>query len=71
MVAGEEPMLLQPEPPGPVGLKFRSDGNWKGKETGTRPPSIPKPRGRVGGTEPKRLLPEDEDIWGKEAKING
>lgn len=71
MVADEAPMLLTPGTPGPAGLKLRSDGNWKGKETGTRPPSIPKPRGREGGTEPKRLLPEDEDTWRKESLING
>lgn len=66
LVAGEAPMLLQPGIPGPGGLKLRSEGNWKGRETGTRPPSIPKPRGREGGTEPKRLLPEAEDTCGKE-----
>lgn len=65
LVAGEDPMLLQPGTPGPEGLKLRSEGNWKGRETGTRPPSIPNPRGREGGTEPKRLLPEAEDSWGK------
>lgn len=28
-----------------VGGAKLSRGNWKGRETGTRPPNIPKPRG--------------------------
>lgn len=60
-------MLLQPGTPGPGGLKLSSDGNWKGRETGTRPPSIPKPRGRGGVTEPKRLLPDAVDPWRRRA----
>lgn len=40
-----------------------SEGNWKGRETGTRPPSIPKPRGRGEVIELKRLLPDAVDPW--------
>lgn len=36
-----------PAAPGAAGgLKLSSGGNWKGSETGTRPPSIPKPKER-------------------------
>lgn len=54
MELGAEPMPAAPGAPG--GLKLSSEGNWKGSETGTRPPSIPKPRGRVEGF-PRRAEP--------------
>ena len=39
-----------PAAPGaPGGLKLSKGGNWKGSETGTRPPNMPKPMGRVRG----------------------
>lgn len=44
----------------PGGGKLSSEGNWKGRETGTRPPSIPKPSGREGPAEPSRALPADD-----------
>lgn len=51
MVAVEVPRV-----PGALGgVKLSSGGNWKGRETGTRPPSMPKPRGSEGGTEPSRF----------------
>lgn len=34
------------EPPVPSWGRFSMEGNWNGRDTGTRPPSIPKPRGR-------------------------
>lgn len=51
---GAEPMPAAPGPPG--GLKLSNGGNWKGSETGTRPPNIPKPRGRAEGL-PRREVP--------------
>lgn len=39
--------------------RFSRFGNWKGRETGTRPPNIPNPRGRAGAAEPSRA--EDDD----------
>lgn len=36
-------------------------GNWKGSDTGTRLPSMPKPRGRAGGVA-RREEPAD-DTW--------
>lgn len=47
MELGAEP--IQEAPGAPEGLKLSNDGNWKGSETGTRPPNIPKPRGSVEG----------------------
>lgn len=47
MELGAEPMPAAPGAPG--GLKLSNGGNWKGSETGTRPPNIPKPRGRAEG----------------------
>lgn len=45
-----------PDPPGAAeGLKLSSGGNWKGIDTGTRPPNIPKPKGREEG------LPRSEE----------
>jgi len=39
---------LMPAVPGaPGALKLSSEGYWKGNDTGTRPPIIPKPRGRA------------------------
>lgn len=43
-------------PGAPAGLKLSNGGNWKGSETGTRPPSIPKPSGRAEGL-PRREAP--------------
>lgn len=51
---GAEPMPAAPGAPG--GLKLSNGGNWKGSETGTRPPNIPKPRDRAEGL-PKREEP--------------
>lgn len=51
---GAEPMPAAPGAPG--GLKLSNGGNWKGSETGTRPPNIPKPRGRAEGL-PRREVP--------------
>ena len=46
-----------PATPGaPGGLKLSNEGNWKGSETGTRPPNIPKPSGRPEGL-PRREVP--------------
>lgn len=54
MELGAEPM---PAAPGALGgLKLSRDGNWKGRETGTRLPNIPKFRGSVGGP-PRREDP--------------
>lgn len=44
---GVVPMPAAPGAPG--GLKLSKGGNWKGSETGTRPPSMPKLRGREEG----------------------
>ncbi len=54
MELGAEPMPVAPGAPG--GLKLSNGGNWKGSETGTRPPNIPKPRGRAEGL-PRRGVP--------------
>lgn len=51
---GAEPMPAAPGAPG--GLKLSNGGNWKGSETGTSPPNIPKPRGRAEGL-PRREVP--------------
>lgn len=64
---GAEPML--PAPGAPGGLKLSSGGNWKGSETGTRPPSIPKPRGRAGGL-PRRGVPAVE-TWRQKVERGG
>ena len=58
----EEPLapVLEPAVP-PNGGRFKSEGNWKGRDTGTSPPNIPKPSGR-DGAEPRRLLLA-EDTW--------
>lgn len=52
LLAAEPAAVL--EPAVPSGGRFSSEGNWKGRDTGTRPPSIPNPRGRVEA-EPSRL----------------
>lgn len=39
--------------------RFSRFGNWNGRETGTRPPSIPNPSGRDGPAEPSRALEDD------------
>lgn len=54
LLLAAEPLAAVLEPAVPKGGKFNSGGNWKGSDTGTRPPSIPKPRGR-DGAEPSRL----------------
>lgn len=55
-----EPPAAVLEPAVPSGGRFSSEGNWKGRDTGTRPPSIPNPRGR-DEAEPSRLpLPAEE-----------
>lgn len=41
-------------------LRLSREGNWKGNETGTRPPNIPKPRGREDDEPKRELLPEVE-----------
>lgn len=48
------------EPAVPSGGRLSSGGNWKGRETGTKPPSIPKPRGRDGAELSRLLLPAVE-----------
>lgn len=54
---GADPMAPAPEAPG--GLKLSRGGNWKGSETGTRLPSMPKPRGRAGGVARREEPAED------------
>lgn len=54
MELGAVPIPAAPEAPG--GLKLSNDGNWKGSETGTRPPNIPKPRDKAEGL-PRRGVP--------------
>lgn len=54
MELGVEPIPAAPGATG--GLKLSSEGNWKGIETGTRPPSMPKPRGRLEEF-PRRVEP--------------
>lgn len=44
------------------GGRFSRDGNWNGRDTGTSPPNIPKPRGREGGE--ARRPPPAEDTCG-------
>lgn len=53
MLLAAEPLAAVLEPVVPRGGRFSSGGNWK--DTGTRPPSIPNPRGREEA-EPSRLL---------------
>lgn len=59
-------------PVAPGGLKLSKEGNWKGSETGTRPPNMPKPRGRVEGL-PRRAEPavtcERRDVVEEEANV--
>lgn len=55
------------EPPVPSWDRFSMGDKWKGRDTGTRPPSIPNPRGREEA-EPSRLpLPVVETWTGKTA----
>lgn len=54
LLLAAEPLAAVLEPAVPSGGRFSSGGNWKGKDTGTRPPSIPNPIGR-DGAEPSRL----------------
>lgn len=63
MELGAEPIPVAPGAPG--GLKLSKGGNWKGRETGTRPPNIPKPRGRVEGL-PRRVDPAVETCRDKD-----
>lgn len=46
LLLAAEPLAAVLEPAVPSGGRFSSWGNWKGRDTGTRPPSIPNPRGR-------------------------
>lgn len=46
LLLAAEPLDAALEPAAPSGGRLSSGGNWKGRDTGTRPPSIPKPRGR-------------------------
>lgn len=48
------------EPAAPSEGRFNSDGNWKGRDTGTSPPSIPKPSGRDEAELSRLLLPAAE-----------
>lgn len=45
--------------PAVAGLS-REGGNWKGKETGTRPPRSPRPSESGGGAGPSRTPPAEE-----------
>lgn len=54
-----EPLAAALEPAAPRG-RFSSEGNWKGRDTGTRPPSIPKPRGRDEAEPSRPPLPAAE-----------
>lgn len=45
--------------------RFSRFGNWNGRETGTSPPNIPKPRGRDGPAELSRVLADDTCTRGK------
>lgn len=54
---GADPIPAAPEAPG--GLKLSKGGNWKGSDTGTRLPNMPKPRGRAGGV-PRMEEPADD-----------
>lgn len=40
--------------------RFNSEGNWKGSDTGTSPPSIPNPIGRDEAELSRLLLPAVE-----------
>lgn len=46
LLLAAEPLDAVLEPAVPSCDRFSSGGNWKGRDTGTRPPSIPNPRGR-------------------------
>lgn len=62
--ARENPELAAvPRLPGGA-LKLSSEGNWKGSDTGTRPPIKPKPRGRAGGLPTRPPPPATDDTWG-------
>lgn len=39
--------------------RFSRLGNWNGRETGTKPPNIPKPKGKDWVAEPNRALEDD------------
>lgn len=55
-----EPLAVVLEPAVARELRLSREGNWKGKDTGTRPPNIPKPRGREEEEPSKELLPDVE-----------
>lgn len=59
LLAAEPPAVVL-EPAAPSGGRFNSWGNWKGRDTGTRPPSIPNPRGSEEA-EPSRPPPATEE----------
>lgn len=50
------------EPPVPSWDRFSMGDKWKGRDTGTRPPSIPNPRGREEA-EPSRLPLPVVETW--------
>lgn len=60
LLLAAEPLAAALEPAAPSGDRFSSGGNWKGRDTGTRPPSIPKPRGRDEAEPSRPLLPAAE-----------
>lgn len=55
-----EPLAVVLEPAVPRELRLSREGNWKGRDTGTRLPNIPKPRGRDEGEPNRGLLPDVE-----------
>lgn len=60
LLLAAETLAAALDPAVPSGGRFSSGGNWKGRDTGTRPPSIPKPRGRDEGELSRLLLPAVE-----------
>lgn len=60
LLLAADPLAATLEPAAPSGGRFSNEGNWKGNDTGTRPPSIPKPRGR-DEAEPSRPLPPADE----------
>lgn len=62
MLPAAEPLAVVLDPAAPRGGRFSSEGNWKGKDTGTSPPSIPNPRGRDEGVPNRPPFPA-VDTW--------
>lgn len=60
LLLAAEPLAAVLELAAPSGGRFSSGGNWKGRDTGTRPPSMPKPRGRDEGVPSRLPLPAAE-----------